>query len=255
MIRDGADAPTAYPAKVAVAPGFRSAIRPPLQTRYIDPVEILTWLNAPLFHLLGKPVPVSDFFGNILALATVWLALRRNLWSWPVQIIGSVLLFCASISAHLGGNASRQVVIVIAAVWGWSRWRKSREDTGEVVIRWAGWGERIGLLAALVVGTAAFGFVLAWGGWSWNPYPDAYIFIGSLVAMYAQGRAIVEFWFVWLAVDLVGIPLAVMGGLVFSGAVYLLFFIMVIVGIRDWAKRTHQTISHPAVPAQEVGRD
>lgn len=217
-------------------------------------MDVLSWLNAPLFELFGKPVPVSDFFGNICAVLTVVLALKRTLWSWPVQILGSILLFFASVSAHLGGNASRQVVIIIAAVWGWTRWKKSREEAGEVVVRWATWKERILLIAALVVGTAAFGFVLSLDpAWSWNPYPDAYIFIGSLVAMYAQGRAVVEFWFVWLAVDLVGIPLAVMGGLVFSGAVYLIFFVMVIVGIRDWAKRSRQTISDPAGPAREVG--
>ena len=97
-----------------------------------------------------------------------------------------------------------------------------------------------------------FGTVLKLGDWSWNPYPDAYIFIGSLVAMYAQGKAIVEFWFVWLAVDLVGIPLAVMGGLLFSGIVYFIFLIMVLMGMRDWAKRSRQTISSPSSAAATI---
>ncbi len=219
-------------------------------------MELISWLNAPVFELFGKPVPWSDFLGNIFAIATVFLALRRNIWSWPVQITGSLLLFSASISAHLGGNASRQVVIIVAAVWGWSTWRRERKQEGEIRVRWATWPERLGILAALVAGTAIFGFILSAGGWSWNPYPDAYIFIGSLVAMYAQARAVVEFWFVWLAVDLVGIPLAVMGGLLFSGIVYFIFLVMVIIGIVDWARRSRQTISHPAGPAATIdGRD
>ncbi|MYM20539.1 nicotinamide riboside transporter PnuC [Brevibacterium sp. 5221] len=219
-------------------------------------MEFFTWLNTPVFELLGKPVPWSDFLGNICALATVYLALRRLIWSWPVQILGSVLLFSASVSAHLGGNASRQVVIIAAAIWGWTTWRRSQQEKGEIRVRWATWPERIGLIAALVLGTLGFGYVLAVGGWSWNPYPDAYIFIGSLVAMYAQGRAIVEFWFVWLAVDLVGIPLAVMGGLVFSGAVYFVFLVMVIVGMVDWARRSRQTIASPTSGAATLdGRE
>lgn len=215
-------------------------------------MEFLQWLNTPVFEMFGKPVPWSDFVGNVCAIATVFLALRRNVLSWPVQILGSVLLFSASISAGLGGNAARQIVIIAAAVWGWTQWKRAREEAGEITIRWATWKERLLLVAVLAVGTAGFGFVLALGGWSWNPYPDAYIFIGSLVAMYAQGRAIVEFWFVWLAVDLVGIPLAIMGGLVFSGIVYGIFFVMVIVGIVDWAKRSRQRVSHPAAPASDV---
>ena len=156
-------------------------------------------LNTPAFWLAGKPVPWSDLIGNIFALLTVGLALKRSVWSWPVQILGSILLLSASLSAHLGGNASRQVVIIAAAVWGWSAWQKSKSETGSIEVRWATWKERAVLLAALIVGTAVFGTVLKLGDWSWNPYPDAYIFIGSLVAMYAQGKAIVEFWFVWLA--------------------------------------------------------
>lgn len=215
-------------------------------------MEFFALLNAPVFELLGKPVPWSDFLGNICAIATVFLALRRNIWSWPVQITGSVLLFSASVSAGLGGNASRQVVIVAAAIWGWTQWKRSKEEVGEVRVRWATWKERLVLIIALLVGTVGFGAVLAAGGWSWNPYPDAYIFIGSLVAMYAQGRAIVEFWFVWLAVDLVGIPLAISGGLLFSGIVYLVFLVMVIVGIVDWARRSRQTISSPVSGSQTM---
>lgn len=215
-------------------------------------MDIISWLNAPVFELMGKPVPWSDVIGNICALATVYLALRRNIFSWPVQITGSIFLFSASISAGLGGNAARQVVIVAAAIWGWSQWKRSREESGEIRVRWATWPERLLLVAALAAGTAGFGWILAVNDWSWNPYPDAYIFIGSLVAMYAQGRAIVEFWFVWLAVDLVGIPLAIMGGLLFSGIVYFIFLIMVIVGIIDWAKKSNQTIASPAEPAQTI---
>lgn len=209
-------------------------------------------LNTPAFWLAGKPVPWSDLIGNIFALLTVGLALKRSVWSWPVQILGSILLLSASLSAHLGGNASRQVVIIAAAVWGWSTWQKSKSETGSIEVRWATWKERAVLLAALIVGTAVFGMVLKLGDWSWNPYPDAYIFIGSLVAMYAQGKAIVEFWFVWLAVDLVGIPLAVMGGLLFSGIAYFIFLIMVLMGMRDWAKRSRQTISSPSSAAATI---
>ena len=219
-------------------------------------MELLDWLNTPAFELLGKPVPYSDLFGNICALATVVLALRRNILSWPVQILGSVLLFSASISAGLGGNASRQVVIIAAAVWGWTRWKQAKEQaaSGEIEVRWGTWSERLVLLGFLLVGTAVFGTVLAWGGWSWNPYPDAYIFVGSLAAMVAQGRAIVEFWLVWLLVDLVGIPLAIMGGLVFSGAVYLVFLVMVIVGIVDWSRRSRQRIASPSDLSPDVSR-
>lgn len=218
------------------------------------------WLNS-TFSLFGLQVLWSDFLGNLLALATVWLALRRMLIAWPVQILGSVLLLMASVSAHLGGNATRQVVIIVAAAWGWSRWRANKAQTGEIQVRWASWRERAALAVTMLAGTAAFGWLLHATNASFYPgapwhlvLSDAWIFVGSVLAMYAQARRVVEFWFVWLAVDLIGVPLAWVSGLYFSGIVYGIFFVMVVVGIFNWAKHSQQTISSPVEPAVEIRR-
>ncbi|HEY9521995.1 MAG TPA: nicotinamide mononucleotide transporter family protein, partial [Thermopolyspora sp.] len=85
--------------------------------------------------------------------------------------------------------------------------------------------------------TAAVAGVFLLTGWSWAPWPDAYIFVGSAVATYAQGQALIDFWWIWVAVDIVGVPLAFSSGLVVSGLVYGVFFIMVLIGIRDWLGR------------------
>ncbi|MFE1321870.1 nicotinamide riboside transporter PnuC [Kitasatospora phosalacinea] len=214
------------------------------------------WLNEQ-FSFFGLPVYWSDFLGNILALATVWLALRRSLVAWPVQILGSVFLLIASLNVHLGGNAARQVVIIVSASWGWATWKRSREQEGAINVRWANWNERAVLIAAMVFGTIAFAAVLKWqdasfypGAPMWMVSADAWIFVGSIIAMYSQARRYIEFWFVWLAVDLVGVPLAVHSKLYFSGIVYSIFFVMVVIGIRDWASRSKpQEIASPLEPA------
>ncbi|MFG2697563.1 nicotinamide riboside transporter PnuC [Kitasatospora sp. NPDC048407] len=222
-------------------------------------MSAFNWLNEQ-FSFFGLPVYWSDFLGNILALATVWLALRRSLVAWPVQILGSVFLLIASLNVHLGGNAARQVVIIVSASWGWATWKRSREQEGVINVRWATWTERALLIGAMVLGTAAFGAVLNWkdasfypGAPWWMILADAWIFIGSILAMYSQARRYIEFWFVWLAVDLVGVPLAIHSELYFSGIVYGIFFVMVLMGIRDWASRSKpQDIASPLEPAVQV---
>lgn len=210
-------------------------------------------------QVFGLPVRWSDLVGNLLALATVLLALKRWIIAWPVQILGSLLLLSATLAAHLPGNAARQVVIIVAAVWGWTRWRSQRSETGEITVRWATARQRWVLLAVMVLGTAAFGGLLKATDGSFFPsapwhivLADAWIFVGSVTAMWAQAQRVVEFWFVWLAVDLVGVPLAWSSGLYFSGIVYVVFFVMVVVGIRDWARRSRQRISSPFEPAVEI---
>ncbi|MFE0422886.1 nicotinamide riboside transporter PnuC [Streptomyces sp. NPDC058953] len=215
-------------------------------------MSAFAWLNEQ-FSFFGLDVYWSDFLGNILALATVMLALRRLLIAWPVQILGSVLLLIASLNVDLGGNAARQVVIIASASWGWATWKRSREKEGAINVRWAPMRERILLLVAMVAGTLAFGALLKStdasfypGAPLWMILADAWIFVGSILAMYTQARRYIEFWFAWLAVDLVGVPLAIHSELYFSGIVYAIFFVMVLIGIRDWASRSKgQEIASP----------
>jgi nicotinamide mononucleotide transporter len=192
------------------------------------------WANAVAFHLFGETIKWSDLLGNTLGLATVFLAARRSMWAWPVQITGTLLLLGANISAHLGGTAARQVAVAVFAAYGWARWSAVRKNESDITIRWATWTQRLLLAVGLGVGTVAFALVLDRYHASWAPWPDAYIFIGSLVATVAQIRRYVEFWFVWLAVDVVGVPLAFNNGLPVSGLVYIFYFAIVVAGLRQW---------------------
>lgn len=212
------------------------------------------WANAVAFHLFGETVKWSDLLGNLLGLATVALAMRRSMWAWPVQIAGCVLLFGADISAHLGGTAARQVALAGMAVYGWFRWSSVRRAEHDITIRWARWAERALLVAGMAVGTVAFALVLKHYHASWAPWPDAYIFIGSFVATVAQAKGYVEFWFIWIAVDLVGVPLAFNNGLPVSGLVYVFYFAIVIAGLRQWmvkARAESPSLRQP-VPAADT---
>ena len=61
------------------------------------------------------------------------------------------LILAASLSVDLGGNAARQVLIIVAATWGWTRWRRNRQEEGTVMVRWGSGRERIGLVVAMAL--------------------------------------------------------------------------------------------------------
>jgi nicotinamide mononucleotide transporter len=174
------------------------------------------WANLVAFHLFGETVKWSDLLGNLLGLATVALA--------------------------------------VMALYGWFRWSSVRKNEHDITIRWARWSERALLVAGLGLGTVAFALVLKHYNASWAPWPDAYIFIGSLVATVAQAKGYVEFWFVWIAVDVVGVPLAFTNGLPVSGLVYVFYFAIVIAGLRQWVvkARAKQESIFSCTPLKEV---
>ena len=191
--------------------------------------------------ILGQHISYAELIGQLCALAVVFLAQRRTLWTWPVQVAATVLLFAVYASAHLGGLATRQVIILLISVCGWIAWSRRRDPVYGVVVRKGSLPERLALVAAYAVGTVGVALVLRATGTSWAPWPDAAIFVGTVVAFAAQGLGMVEFWLVWLVVDAIGVPLQIASGLWFSAAVYLVFAALVIHGWLTW----NRTVRRP----------
>ncbi|GAB2518728.1 nicotinamide mononucleotide transporter family protein [Nocardia heshunensis] len=195
-------------------------------------------MNA-AFDLLGEHILWTDAIGNILSLAVVWLAMRKTMWTWPVQLAGALLLLAASIHAHVPGNALKQMLFIALAGYGWWAWGRGTRDHHELLVRPASTRERVILLGVLAIGTAlvaeAFSH-LSWLHIAWSPWANAYVFVGSAIATFAQSRALTDFWIIWMLVDLVGVPLALKSGLYASGAVYGVFFVMVTVGFLRWRR-------------------
>jgi nicotinamide mononucleotide transporter len=210
-------------------------------------------LNSQAFVIFGEHIKWSDMIGNLLGLAALALGWRRSVVTWPVQLLSGLVLVAAYASAHLTGGVGKQVIVIVVSLWGWQQWRRGTAGTGggsqrELAIRFATWAERGWLVAGTAVGTVATALLFQHYNLSWAPWPDAYIFVGTLAAMVAQGRGWVEFWFAWLAVDVVGVPLAFNSGLAFSGLVYIVYFVLVVAGMRSWWLRT-RILPQPRVAA------
>jgi nicotinamide mononucleotide transporter len=203
----------------------------------------VNWLNSEAFTLFGQRIIWSDMVGNILGLITLALGWRRSLWTWPVQFLSGLVLF-AAFYGHLTGSAGKQAVVMAVALYGWWQWRRNQgqAEDGHIAPRFASWRERAAMLGAAAAGTVAVALLFtAYPSLSWDPWPDAYIFVGTVVAMYAQAKGMVEFWIAWLLVDLVGVPLNFANGYAFSGFVYVIYGALVLWGMRDWWLRSRRS--------------
>nr|WP_099907447.1 nicotinamide mononucleotide transporter family protein [Streptomyces sp. TLI_171] len=173
--------------------------------------------------------------GNLIGLGALALGWRRSVLTWPAQLLAGAVLITAFLGGQVPGLIGKQVIVVVAAVWGWTQWNRGRRDAGDIEVRFATWRERALLVAATAAGTAAVAALFhAFPKLSWAPLFDAYIFVGTLAAMYAQARGWVEFWFAWLAVDLVGVPYAYNHGYTFSALTFTIYFVLVLAGLVSW---------------------
>ena len=81
---------------------------------------------------------------------------------------------------------------------------------------------------------------------SYEPvWSDAWIFVGSLLATYGMAKGWVEFWLIWVAVDLVGVPLLFSAGYYASGLMYVFYGVFTLTGFFVWMR---QRVRPPAAP-------
>ncbi len=70
----------------------------------------------------------------------------------------------------------------------------------------------------------------------WVPWTDAALTAASLVAQWMMTRKLVENWLVWIAVDVVYVPLLAYKGLYAFAALYAVFLALAVKGYVDWRR-------------------
>ncbi|MCY1675037.1 nicotinamide riboside transporter PnuC [Pseudarthrobacter sp. SL88] len=208
-------------------------------------MDLLRWLFDAQIPVGGSVLILREVLGNIFGLASAFGGMRRKVWAWPVGIAGNLLLltvflgnvFGSATPATLWGQAGRQVMFIAVAAYGWHRWKHGRSADGgntAVVPQWASNRTRLILAAALVAGTVALTPLFDSLG-SYPPvWADAWTFVGSLLATYGMARGWTEFWLMWVAVDIVGVPLLFSAGYYASAFMYLFYGFFTLAGFFVW---------------------
>ena len=206
-------------------------------------MDLVHWLFDAQLVIGDQHVLWREVIGNVFGLASALGGLRRKVWAWPVGIVGNALLFTVFLGAVFGtpnpvnllGQAGRQVMFILVSIYGWYRWtRRDGAEATTITPHWASGRTRVLLVVALVGGTAILTPVFTALG-SYEPvWSDAWIFVGSLLATYGMAKGWVEFWLIWVAVDVVGVPLLFSAGYYASGIMYVVYGAFTLSGFFVW---------------------
>lgn len=206
-----------------------------------------TYLLEHTWVIAGTPILVREVVGNGFGLASAILGMRRRTWAWPVGMIGNVLLFTVFVGGifdkpqvhDLWGQAGRQIFFFAVSAYGWWRWKQSwraggAADGGAIAPRWASANELRAMVVAAGLLMAVFIPLLVWLD-SYGPVPDAWILTGSILATYGMARGYVEFWWIWIGVDAVGVPLLLRAHYYPSAVLYLVYGAFCLAGFFAWS--------------------
>lgn len=186
-------------------------------------MTVLDWLLTNWTEILG--------FGT--GLACVYLAARRNVWTFPIGIANNLVFIVLFTGTALYGEAVLQLVYIVLGVAGWVGW--SRATSADLpFVRNAPARAFVWLAVAGVLATAMIAWLLHAHTDSVTEVADAGTTAFSLVAQVLLNKRWIQTWYVWIAVDVVLVVLLASKGLTITAALYLVFIGLCVMGLRGW---------------------
>jgi nicotinamide mononucleotide transporter len=197
---------------------------------------ITNWLNATAFSSFGAPTTWAEVFGFGTGAWCVWLVARQNVANWAVGIANNLLFLVLFAAAGLFADSSLQIVYVGLALYGWYQWVRGGEQRTELPVTRTTveqWRLLAGVGFAGTIGMAVFLDHLTS---STVPLADAVTTVLSLAATWGQCLKKLESWWLWIAADLIYVPLYQYKGLALTAILYLGFLALCVYGLRDWTR-------------------
>lgn len=178
-----------------------------------------------------------ELTATILALAYVILALKQSIWCWPAALLSTLLFTHVMWDSALLSDALLHLYYAGMAIYGWWRWQKLTQQSGEQpVFEWH-WQRH----AWLIVITALLGLVLGYvmanythADFAWI---DAQTTAFSLVATWLVAKKLVSNWLYWVVIDAVCIFVYAQKHLYFLTVLFMLYTVIAAVGFFVW--RSH----------------
>jgi len=189
---------------------------------------------------------LTEILGFITGAVNVWLLARQNIWNWPVGLANNTLYIVVFLGSGLYGDAGLQLVYITLGIYGWWTWAHpgSRSDLHVAHTPRETWMWLIPITLAAAIG---LGFFLGRFTDSTVPAWDGLTTALSLAAIYGQCRKYLESWWIWIAADLMYIPLYMYKNLWLTSGLYLVFMILCLVGLQEWNKALRE--QNEPVPA------
>ncbi len=173
---------------------------------------------------------VASLFGAV----SVWLSARQHIWSWPTAIVNVLLSAVVYYQAKLYSDMGLQFVYFALSVYGWYEWLYGGAGRTELAVARTPRRHAPLLVAAGAAGAVALGALSARYTDASLPWIDGTLTATSLVAQWMMTRKLVENWAVWIAVDVVYVPMLAYKRLFAFAVLYAVFLVLAVRGHVDW---------------------
>lgn len=179
------------------------------------------------------PLGMTETFAAVTGAITVWLVVKQNIWNWPIGIASSAFFLVLFFSERLFADMTLQLIYIVLGFLGWYWWLRGGAGQTALQVSRATPATLLVVGGLVVVGTAGMTAFLRSVGDA-APFLDALTTTLSLAAQYLLTRKLIENWYVWIAADIIYIGLYASRELYLTAALYALFLVLCLQGLRQW---------------------
>jgi nicotinamide mononucleotide transporter len=195
---------------------------------------ILVPFHTPAVTLGGASTSWGEIAGFVTGALCVWLVARQNVWNWPIGILNNLAFLALFMTSGLYADGWLQVVYMALALYGWWSWLRGGQAHTVLPVSRTTSQQWLALFGAGIAATALLTWILVTRTDSTVPFPDAVTTVLSLLATWGQARKKVESWWLWIAADVIYVPLYAYKGLWLTAILYVGFMALCVLGLRNW---------------------
>jgi len=184
---------------------------------------------------------IVEIFGAVTGIAYVILEIKRNILLWPLGIITSAVYIYVFGRNGFYANMGLQGYYLVISVYGWYMWRRQQagdEGGPRTDVRRIDSATAVGCTLVAVILWAGLWFLLDRATDSPVPLWDGLIASLSVVATWMLTRKYIEQWYVWIIANAIAVAVYLASGLYPTAVLFLVYFVMAIIGVRAWRKQS-----------------
>lgn len=169
-----------------------------------------------------------EIIAVIFSLLSVIYTVKKNIWSWVIGIVGIVFYGIVFYQTKTYSNLFLQFLFIFQSLYGIWDWKYNIDDKGDIKI------SRLTDNFPTILWVIFIYYIL--NAFVGSTDCDSITTSLSIVAMYLMAKRKIENWIVWGIADIVYVYMFFTQGLYLSSLLYLVFFILCIVGYKKWQK-------------------
>lgn len=205
--------------------------------------EIFNWLFSQYENIPAHMV-VVELIAVFFGLLSPYFSMKNNILVYPTGIISTILYVYILAVYGLLGDMLINAYYFAMSIYGWYVWTRKTDPEHYTPITVTTKKERI--FAIWIFFAAGFFVFLVYqffDKWtSWTAYVDTLTTALFFVGMWLMAKKKLENWLIWIAADLISVPLYFYKGLIFSSILFFVMTIIAIYGYKAWKNPSHNRL-------------